>query len=828
MKIVTGKHKEVLATVLSNEYLNNYGETIEDFLKKSAYQESMGTVLKDLSRQRFLKSGGKGAGDHIHDWVNTPSNTYVQGNMTADVYASMLCKMFIRTNSPRLANHIDFSDVKYNGNQISKKEIEHYIEKEEERIKHENMENYIITSTKKNNEERNEACTKKYITEYIEEKAKRLKEDPAEEQITLYLEYQEERTDIHEHIKNHMQELSQEYNESTKSIGFAYYDDQDEPCGVSISYCEVNPSLWTAAIIRKTTAAPEDRIVQVITSADIMDATGEALNEDNAANTFLNFLNSREVATLFTGIISDNGHIALDKASELQAYIEENAVVSDNNEMLVAKRELFDYLTQKHGEKKAAQIRMIRYQHEKNPANLDDELFKQLVSDPTEKKKAEIVKIRSDRNDKRKETLDKALTQSVVGRNLGSMSTTVVSTLALVSLVLIFTGVFAPFGLVLATTLAGYLVVAGMITTGIALVASVATTIGNERHLSAYGEDFQKLDKACAEHIERTEQAIARYHESYYQAYFKKYFGKEFEEHFEKDCRPVMAIDGADESKDYLPELKLRDAIIEAVTDALCELPFNAMARSADVLFDKELRGLDETSIKQNFEFLKGVKLDDLSFENIENPDLFLLKNNTTGLSIEVSNRPQTQGELRGHTLREFLESAKNIDPGQTAYNVIAKNLSADVMTMLKNALTGDLFKQQYGTAMSAKHFDLFSSQLLVEINQKIEKGIIDPALDPKTINRTPAIQTEIWQGIDVEDIYASTQQEANISEEEPIMDKPQDNFNNSMEKSTINSPGSTQHRSSRSSETFFYCAPQTDKSQDTETVIDPDFLISP
>lgn len=207
---------------------------------------------------------------------------------------------------------------------------------------------------------------------------------------------------------------------------------------------------------------------------------------------------------------------------------------------------------------------------------------------------------------------------------------------------------------------------------------------------------------------------------------------------------------------------RMKEDAINMVKSMLGEIPFNTLYSYADNLFDLKELPNNDPQLASQIAFLKKTSLQDISFEDINDPLLFTIRNNTTQESIQVSNRSCTRGELRGDLLRKLIEEQREIMSTQTAYECISSAIKnptySDMVTMIKGSFSGNTAQQNYGQVMDVKQLDLFIRTLLSAVNQKIAEQKLPFDLEPSSIRRDTELQKRVWEDIDVAQIYDRTE----------------------------------------------------------------------
>lgn len=271
-------------------------------------------------------------------------------------------------------------------------------------------------------------------------------------------------------------------------LSLAYFDDQGVPCGVTITYSKLDPTLWTAAIIRNTTADPEDREVLVISPEDIMDLQQEGLtNARDAADTFEAFLRSKSLKKIMGNqVFLDNGAVNIGKLNtlceqhQLKLTEESRAKISD--------------LRQRDMEVKKWAL---------TPKQFD------VVKVALEAKQQDrLMKAEQEYQESLKHLPIPAAEQSFLRRNAASISIAALSLITLISVALIFSGVFAPLGLALISSGS---FIAAMIGAGGAAVGAIASGVKiglDEQALSDYQAEQPDTKEILVSSHKKTLQVI--------------------------------------------------------------------------------------------------------------------------------------------------------------------------------------------------------------------------------------------------------------------------------------------------------------------------------
>lgn len=139
----------------------------------------------------------------------------------------------------------------------------------------------------------------------------------------------------------------EEYFLKRGHVFFGYYDDQGVPCGVSINYSQLDPSLWTASIIRNTTGKAEDREVLILTPDELHEIADGFTTGAATSATFFSFLRSAEAQEFLQGTLLNNGEVNIERLNELRQSLDAQYTISTQNGTYVARKEEIDAFVQK-------------------------------------------------------------------------------------------------------------------------------------------------------------------------------------------------------------------------------------------------------------------------------------------------------------------------------------------------------------------------------------------------------------------------------------------------------------------------------------------------
>ena len=268
------------------------------------------------------------------------------------------------------------------------------------------------------------------------------------------------------------------YGQEREHLSLAYYDDNGAHCGVAITYSKLDPTLWNAVIIRNTDAAPADRKVLFISPEDIISpeeaiqgARARAAAKEktltsvsDAANTFLNFLQSKQLKEALSEAFLEDGTINRPRLEELNTqYV--LTFTGEQRERNVLKLKQMDAAKKwKLTPDQFAVLKLALEAKQKTNLQKAQEWFEQWKVASG----AELV--RNNQESIQKEMAE----QSFLKTHGTSITIIVLAVLVLIALILTLTGVLAPFGIALG---AGTATSAGMGGAGAAGAVAVGTGV---------------------------------------------------------------------------------------------------------------------------------------------------------------------------------------------------------------------------------------------------------------------------------------------------------------------------------------------------------------
>ena len=281
--------------------------------------------------------------------------------------------------------------------------------------------------------------------------------------------------------------LTYSRKDNLKNIGLGYFDDEGVACGISIDYSALDPNLWTISIIRNTTAAPEEREVLLLSSAEILDRNDGLVTTNNAQKAVLDFVKSKAVAQQIKdcGLFAKDGTLNVANINKLyDQYHTGNYPYSREVVSKLKKQE--DKLKQwKPTEPQLRQIKAALA--EKRQTNIEqlNEWYAQWH-----------IKQMNSVTDSVLDTVSK---QSFWRRNSSNIFAAVAAVVTLIGFALVLSGVLAPLGIALVGTTE---LILGAVGAGLALTATItsATQIGlNEHRLSTYQAEKAHMESSSKE-----------------------------------------------------------------------------------------------------------------------------------------------------------------------------------------------------------------------------------------------------------------------------------------------------------------------------------------
>jgi hypothetical protein len=201
---------------------------------------------------------------------------------------------------------------------------------------------------------------------------------------------------------------------------------------------------------------------------------------------------------------------------------------------------------------------------------------------------------------------------------------------------------------------------------------------------------------------------------------------------------------------------KLKDSVIDTTKGVFAQVVFATIEDCADATFDKKLLNAVEIS------FLKDTPLSDISYENTSDLNKFIIRNNKTNCTIEVSNRTTSSNELRGDSLRDILDKAMRVNPEQSLYITLNNTLNnpntSPLLAKSKGYFVG-LKKSPYedGQIMDEHHYKLFAKVLIELLKQKKNEGKLEDVTYKGILKTENDVRDHIWEGIDIDSIYEAT-----------------------------------------------------------------------
>ncbi len=151
-------------------------------------------------------------------------------------------------------------------------------------------------------------------------------------------------------------------NLQSEELGFGYYEEHEPekyvPCGFSINYVKSDPSIWSACVIKNSTASDGKKEYMSVSSADIFPPSEGVENPDDLGGVFYEASDSRQfmksmlldnikdagIQALLSDIIGVDGKVNVEKIGQLRSRIVYRENIDDrdtNNPKLMEK--IFDF-----------------------------------------------------------------------------------------------------------------------------------------------------------------------------------------------------------------------------------------------------------------------------------------------------------------------------------------------------------------------------------------------------------------------------------------------------------------------------------------------------
>lgn len=216
---------------------------------------------------------------------------------------------------------------------------------------------------------------------------------------------------------------------------------------------------------------------------------------------------------------------------------------------------------------------------------------------------------------------------------------------------------------------------------------------------------------------------------------------------------------------------------LSTLKPVLAELPFTTIYSTAHVMFDteNELEPFDK-SLEDTVKFLKETKLQDISFEDIDDLAYFTIKNKQNGRSIKASNRRVVRNEFRANVLRDFLMRKKRDMPEANLYDVLSEAVKSPRFSQIVLAAKNvQLSLQVSRRPMLPQQFDLFVRAGFQLIQRAISEAYLPNDLTPKKIRNDDALQEKLWRELPMEMLYDVTWELREIPEVRELWDTLQE-----------------------------------------------------
>ncbi len=203
---------------------------------------------------------------------------------------------------------------------------------------------------------------------------------------------------------------------------------------------------------------------------------------------------------------------------------------------------------------------------------------------------------------------------------------------------------------------------------------------------------------------------------------------------------------------------KLKESVIATAKAVVAQVLLATIEDCAEVTFDKKQLAPEE------IDFLKNTALSEISFENINDPEKFLIRNKESGAVMAVSNRAVANNELRGHLVRAIISEAQVATPTQSLYDTLNHALNnpktSGILAKSKGFFVGLKFSPyEQGEIMEENHFVLFTQVLLNILDQKKKEGRLDGVTYKDVLKKENDVRDHIWDGVDLDEIYEVTKE---------------------------------------------------------------------
>lgn len=260
-----------------------------------------------------------------------------------------------------------------------------------------------------------------------------------------------------------------------QSIGLSYFNDDGVLCGISIDYSTLDPNLWMISLIRNTTAAPKDREVLLISSAEIFALGSKGLiSANNSEKAILDFLKSKTLSQQIKdcGLFTKNG--TLDLANVNKLYKQYHTSSYPYSRDVIERLEIQERTIEgwQLNEQKLHLLKAALGAKRQQKIEALDKWYLGWL--PKQKESITVPE------------LDEVGKLSFFRRNSSRIFAAVAAMVTLIGFALVLSGVLAPFGIALIGTTE---LILGAVGACLAFAATLTSAIKigrNERRLSAY------------------------------------------------------------------------------------------------------------------------------------------------------------------------------------------------------------------------------------------------------------------------------------------------------------------------------------------------------
>lgn len=305
---------------------------------------------------------------------------------------------------------------------------------------------------------------------------------------------------------------------SNTAIKFAYFNDKNVPCGLSINYIKDHPDLWIATVMTNTVAEPEERRVMMYGISDIFNAAHqiyastpfEFTGVSDPKNEFLAVLDSPGIACLLADILNNDNTIHAGNLENLKRRITTGANIDNWDGVIDTLDSCIEEvgLTQSLSEERDVDnVKDILYSEayfmqqsgsEETVKNFCTSRIPELVDQISRKEEA-IRKIPTPINAE----------PTFVQRNYGALSIALAGTLLAIAAICLLTGILTPLGITLSALATGLIIAGGSLGAALATVSCLKIMNSEKEHLDYEDAKFV-TEKHCKSSILESSRYLSR------------------------------------------------------------------------------------------------------------------------------------------------------------------------------------------------------------------------------------------------------------------------------------------------------------------------------